>query len=86
MLVLSREDWFQYYSDADDVVPMTTYPRKPSTGQSVQRVLIDEAFLADAVTLLEAAFPGASSQLDEPCRGDTRDGRFCVYDASCLNQ
>jgi len=85
VLVLSREDWFQYYSDANDVVPMTTYLRKPYTGQPIQRVLIDEAFLKDAVTLLDAAFPGASSRLDEPCRGDTRDGRFRLYDAACLN-
>ena len=47
--------------------------------------LIDEAFLKDAVTLLDAAFPGASSRLDEACRGDTRDGRFRLYDAACLN-
>lgn len=85
VLVLSREDWFQYYSDANDVVPMTTYLRKPYTGQPIQRVLIDEAFLKDAVTLLDAAFPGASARLDEPCRGDTRDGRFRLYDAACLN-
>jgi hypothetical protein len=84
VLVLSGEDWFQYYSDADDVLPLTLYLRKPYVGQPVRTVLIDEAFTGQAVAFLDQHLPGARARLDEVCHGATLDGRFRFYEFRCL--
>lgn len=83
VLILSLEDWFQYYRDTDDVVPLTTYFRQPYTGQVMQEVLVDDGFPKDVRAFLDRSLPGAAARLDT-CPSESMAGRFHLYQFTCL--
>lgn len=83
VLVLSRENWFQYYRHAGDVDPFAAYFHQDYGNQPVQRVILDTVFRPEAVGFLNAHWPGAAVRLRE-CWGVTVGGRLRVYDFACL--
>ncbi len=83
VLILSREDWFHYYRDVDDVAPLTTYFHQTYHGQAMNEILVDVRFEADAIALLRQFWPDARERLGD-CQGSTLDGRFRLYAFSCV--
>jgi hypothetical protein len=83
VLVLSREDWFQYYRDANDILPLTLYFRQAYSGQPMREVMVDAGFQQEAVEYLNAHLAGAGNRLGD-CQGETIGGRFRFYQFACL--
>lgn len=83
VMILSGEDWFQYYRDEDDVAPLTKWLRQPYAGQPTRTVLVDEAYLGEATAFLDAHLGGASARLST-CEVKKIEGRFWFYDQACL--
>jgi hypothetical protein len=83
VLILSPEDWFQYYRDADDLAPMTTYFHQVDDGRTMDEILVDGKFEHDALAALRARWPDARERLGD-CQGSTLDGRFRLYAFSCV--
>ncbi len=83
VLVLSNEDWFQYYRDVDDSVPLTPYYSLAYRGQPMREVIVDEAIRPSAAAFLDQTFNGGGHRLDV-CASQTVGGRFRVYEFSCL--
>jgi hypothetical protein len=83
VLILSPEDWFQYYRDADDLAPMTTYFHQIDDGRVMDEILVDTKFEHEALAALRERWPDARERLGD-CQGSTLDGRFRVYAFSCV--
>jgi hypothetical protein len=83
VLILSPEDWFQYYRDVDDVAPMTTYFHQVDDGRRMDEILVDVRFEAEALAVLRQRWPDARERLAE-CHGTMLDGRFRVYSFACV--
>jgi hypothetical protein len=83
VLILSPEDWFQYYRDADDIAPMTTYFHQIDDGRTMDEILVDDKFERQALDALRGRWPDARQRLGD-CQGTTLDGRFRVYAFSCV--
>jgi hypothetical protein len=83
VLVLSPEDWFQYYRDVDDIAPMTVYFHQVDDGRRMDEILVDVRFEAEALAVLRQRWPDARERLAE-CHGTMLDGRFRVYSFACV--
>lgn len=83
VLVLSKEDWFHYYRDADDIVPLTYLFQQTYHGEPMREVLVDTAFEADAESFLASHLHGAETRLDV-CPAETVGMRYHIYQTSCL--
>jgi hypothetical protein len=83
VLILSPEDWFQYYRDADDIAPMTTYFHQIDDGRTMDEILVDDKFERQALDALRGRWPDARQRLGD-CQGTTLDGRFRVYAFLCV--
>ncbi len=83
VLILSREDWFQYYRDDNDIAPMTFYFGQKYTSQPVREILVDVGYEQDAERFLDRLVPGSANRL-ESCPDETIEGRFKFYDFGCV--
>ncbi len=83
VLLLSKEDWFQYYRDGDDIAPLTFYFRQAYAGQAMREVMVDDGFPSDVREFLDRQWPGASARLDT-CPAASMGGRFRLFDFACI--
>ena len=88
VLVLSKEDWLQYYvRGVGDFVPLTLYIPQSYHGQPIDYLIIDRAYEGDATTYLEG-FPELRTKYSHR---DTRcfkelSARFTVLNVHCSDK
>ena len=82
-LMLTREDWLQYYRTKGEILPLTLYLADPYSGQRVDRIVIDKGWQKDAYEYLEKTFPGSVERI-AACPMREVANRYDFYSFDCV--
>jgi hypothetical protein len=85
-MILSGENWLQYYSsEQDDFIPMTLYYVKSYDGSNLDKVIIDEAYRIQSIEYMQTYHPkvyNAVEGLKSECIVKVLP-RYTLYDLKC---
>ena len=84
-LILSREDWLQYYIQPDDILPLTLYIPNTYHGQPIDLVVVDRGYKQDATEFLKS-FPQIAELISKGACLKVIGDRFESYPLECNQQ
>lgn len=89
-IILSEENWFQYFSyEADDFTPMTLYYVKSFPGGDLDKVIVDEAYdnsVEEYLTKYQTDLYAQMNKVPKGCVTKPLKGieRYTLYDLTCI--